>query len=84
MRKRNNGYFSYKYIPTYYRKYILKTMEENDFDDFLRYADKINDKNVLILDDTIATGSTISETTNLILKSYVPKNITIITLFSKL
>ena len=52
--------------------------------EFFAQLDKINDKNVLILDDTIETGSTISETTNLILKSYVPKNITIITLFSKL
>ena len=74
-------YFSYKYIPTHLRKYIQKSMfleDDNEIDKM------INDKDILILDDTISTGSTISETTKRIYNTFVPKSITVITLFSSL
>ena len=44
----------------------------------------INDKNVLILDDTIATGKTVSEIAKLTVDTFSPKKVTIITLFSAL
>jgi hypoxanthine-guanine phosphoribosyltransferase len=50
----------------------------------IEYAPFINDKNILVLDDTIASGKTISEACKIIIESFTPKSITVITLFSKL
>ena len=76
--------FSFKYIPTNLRKYIKKIYKDNWIGDELDVADKINGKNVLILDDTISSGTTISLFTNDIIEMYDPKKITVITLFSKI
>lgn len=76
--------FSFKFISTNLRKYIKKIYNQNWIHDQLDVADKINNKNVLILDDTISTGSTISLFTKEILNMYVPDKVTIITLFSKI
>ena len=85
MEAENNNIFSFKYIKNGdFRKYITKTMEGKSVDEQIKYAPFINGKNVLILDDTISTGSSISETTEEILNSFMPKSITVITLFSKL
>lgn len=76
--------FSFKYIPTNLRKYIKKIYKDNWISDELDIADKINNKNILILDDTISSGSTISLFTEDIIRMYAPKKITVITLFSKI
>lgn len=76
--------FSFKFIPTNLRKYIKKIYKENWIGDELDVADKINNKNILILDDTISSGTTISLFTNDIIEMYDPKKITVITLFSKI
>lgn len=81
MSKDNNGWFSYKYIKPEYRKYICKTMSYNN--DTI-YENIVNNKNILILDDTISTGSTISETVENIKNIFTPNKITVITLFSSL
>lgn len=74
--------FTYKTIPVRFRKYITQSFE---FDDFaIGDADMINDKNVLILDDTIATGKTVSEIAKFTVDTFSPKKVTIITLFSAL
>lgn len=77
-------YFSFKLIPIKFRKYIKKIYDENYIHDQLDVADKINNKKILILDDTIASGQTISLFTKQILDMYAPNEVTIITLFSKL
>ncbi len=80
----NNGWFSFKYIKDIkLRKYITKTMYSKD-DTYIEYKDIINDKDILILDDTIGSGTTVSETCKQIIEVFSPKSITIITLFSKL
>ena len=66
------------------RKYIKKIYNDNWIGVELDVADKINNKNILILDDTISSGQTISLFTERIMDMYDPKKITIITLFSKL
>ena len=81
MNNENNGFFSYKYIKPEYRKYICKTMS---FDNDIIYENLINNKNILILDDTISTGQTISESVKNISEVFTPSKITVITLFSKL
>ena len=77
-------YFSFKMIPTKLRKYIKKIYNENYINEQLDVSEKINGKNILILDDTISSGQTISLFTNEILDMYEPNKVTIITLFSKI
>lgn len=84
MEKNNDGYFSYKYIKDLkLRKYITKTMYSDD-DEAIEYVRYINNKNILVLDDTIGSGATISEACKSIIETFTPKSITVITLFSKL
>lgn len=56
-------------------KIVVKSLDDTD---------KINDKNVLILDDTVTSGSTISLFTKDILEMSKPLKITVITLFSRI
>ena len=84
MEKDNNNYFSYKFIKDVnLRKYITMTIYSDD-EKTIEYAPHINGKNILILDDTIGTGKTISEACKEILETFTPNSITVITLFSKL
>lgn len=78
-----DDYFTYKEIPTNLRKYICNscTIYGNDI---LKYSEMINDKDILILDDTISSGETISDNVKAIIDTFSPKSITVITLFSKL
>ena len=48
------------------------------------YVAAINDKNVLIIDDSITLGNTISETCKIVADYFCPKSITVLTLFSPL
>ena len=84
MHKANDGYFSYKFIKDVnLRKYITKTIY-SDNETSIEYAPYINDKRILILDDTIASGKTISGVCEEIFEMFTPKSATVITLFSKL
>lgn len=76
--------FSFKKIPTKYRHCISKSIDYAGPDSVLEYKDFINDKNILILDDTLTTGTTVSEYCKNILDTFTPKSVTVITLFSKL
>ena len=49
-----------------------------------KYIDAINDKNVIIVDDSIALGNSIRESCQIIGEFYTPKSITVLTLFSPL
>ena len=60
-----------------YIKYILPGDSEN-------IRDKIDGKNVLILDDTISLYSTISQCVKNIDDTFLPKSLTVITLLSGL
>ena len=84
MHNENDGVFSFKYVPKYIRKYIKRTVSMTYINNELELQDKINEKSILILDDTISSGSTISEITQNILDMYTPSNVTVITLFSSL
>ena len=74
------SYFSFKEIPPQFRKYIGQVFCQKER--MLDLAPQINDKDILILDDTIASGTTISHMCECVLDLYIPKSITIITLFS--
>ena len=48
------------------------------------YAPLINDKRILLLDDTVMTGKSLSDSAIAIKDTYSPSNITALTLFSPL
>lgn len=72
--------FEAKAMNKKYLKYIKYISTEYNED----VRSKIDNKDVLILDDTISSGETISQCINGVLSNFVPKSITIITLLSKL
>lgn len=49
-----------------------------------KYMEAINGKNILIVDDSITNGQTITEAYKIIAECYEPKSITILTLMSPL
>ena len=72
--------FEAKYINKEYLKYI-KYISSNNDENLRQYIDN---KDILLLDDTISSGETISQCIDGILSNFIPKSITIITLLSKL
>ena len=86
MIKNNDGVFSYKYLQkSAYREVIIQSMKINiGVDNDLNYDEAINDKNVLIFDDTVTSGKTISDSGKAIYEMFAPKTLTYITLFSAL
>ena len=83
LRKQNltNSTFTYKDIPKNLR-YVIKS--SCSVTNELTYQEDINEKDILILDDTISSGKSISDTVQAINKNFNPKSITVITLFSGL
>ena len=71
--------FEAKYVKREYLKYI-KYIETNGDDNIRKYID---DNDILLLDDTISSGETVSQCINGILSNFIHKSITIITLLSK-
>ena len=65
------------------RKVIEDTIKLSD-EFHGQYIEAINDKNILIIDDSLSLGQTIKEACNIITSAYTPKSITILTLFSPL
>lgn len=86
MCKLNHGIFSYKFIkPIELRDAIKQSMGISDkYQDEFSYADRINGKNILIIDDTVTSGKTLSDSADAIMEMYDPKSITFLTLFSPL
>lgn len=80
---KKDDYFTYKEISKDYRKYI-DTSAVIDANKILKYTNIINGKDVLILDDTITSGKTISDNVRVLLKTFEPKSVTVPTLFGEL
>jgi len=75
---RNSKLFSYKYIPAEYRDMIGQTIKVSD----LSLGDKINGMRVLILDDTVTTGKTITDSARALLDTFDPESVTFLTLMT--
>lgn len=80
--KKDNNKFSYQKLSKDYRKYILNSIRTKDDIDLSEYASKINDKRVLVCDDTVASGKTLSDMALAIYETFDPKSIEFITLFT--
>lgn len=84
MDKKRNGYFSRHLIKNKQMRDILDLTLKLSDDKFAEFANKINGQDILIIDDTISRGQTIKEACHIMMESYVPKSITVLTLLSKL
>ena len=81
----NDGIFSYKFLNKRLRNVILQSMYINDYyKDDITYGKYLNGKKILVIDDTVASGKTISDSAEAILETYAPESITFLTLFSPL
>mgnify|MGYP002515370649 CR=1 FL=1 len=81
----NDGIFSYKFLGKPLRNAIIQSMYINDiYKDEITYGKYLNDKKILVIDDTVTSGKTISDSADAILETYAPKSITFLTLFSPL
>lgn len=82
MKEERNGIFSFHATPLKIRTLINRCLEiEEPF--FADNAEKINHNDVLIIDDLVSQGKTLSEAINLIQKVFIPSSIKVLTLFSK-
>lgn len=77
MQEVNNGIFSYKYIPPNFRNKIGETMHTNGE---LKLSKEINGKQILILDDTVTTGKTLSDSAKALMATFAPASITFFTI----
>lgn len=84
MDKKRNGYFSRHLIKNKQMRDILDLTLKLSDDKFAEFANKINSQDILIIDDTISRGQTIKEACHIMMESYAPKSITVLTLLSKL
>lgn len=84
MDKERNGYFSRHLIKNKEMRDVLDFTLKVSQDRFAEFANKINGQNILIIDDTISRGQSIKEACKIMMESYAPKSITVLTLLSKL
>lgn len=84
MDKERNGYFSRHLIKNKEMRDVLDFTFKVSTDEFAEFANKINGQDILIIDDTISRGQSIKEACQIMLESYAPKSITVLTLLSKL
>lgn len=80
--KMKSGYFESKYMDKDLMKY-LSMVVAFDRQQVADIAPMIDGKNVLILDDTLSSGKTISDCAKIIESTFNPKKLTFITLLSK-
>ena len=82
-----------KQLKGTFSRHLIKDPEMRDVLDFTltvsediyaEFANKINGQNILIIDDTIGSGQSIKEACRIMMESYAPKSITVLTLSPKL
>ena len=84
MDEKRNGAFSRHLVLDKEMRNVLDVTLKLSTDRFAEFANKINGQDILIVDDTISRGQTIKEACNIMMESYAPTSITVLTLLSKL
>lgn len=79
-RRMEGADFEAKHMDKEYLKYVKYIGVNND----LNIRPMIDGKDILVLDDTISSGTTVSQCIDGITSNFTPKSITIVTLLSKL
>lgn len=82
MEKKNKTFFTSKMMDKSVLKFIKSPISSNT-SNTAECAELFDDKNVLILDDILASGNTLSFCAQNILETYSPKSVTAVTLLSK-
>lgn len=84
MDKERKGSFSRHLIKDPEMRDVLDSTLRLSDDRFAEFANKINGQDILIIDDTISRGQTVIEACRIMMESYSPKSITVLTLLSQL
>ena len=84
MDKERLGTFSRHFIKDPEMRNVLDMTLKVSEDKFAEFAKKINGQHILLVDDTISRGQTITNACRIMMESYAPKSITVLTLMSKL
>ena len=84
MDKERKGSFSRHLIKDSEMRNVLDSTLKLSDDRYAEFANKINGQDILIIDDTISRGQSIKEACQIMMESYAPKSITVLTLLSKL
>lgn len=84
MEQMPTDFFQFHFLPSKYRKYMRNCFGEVPKSAAVTYAPFINGKRVLIIDDTISSGQTISSFCKVLLGTFDPKEALVFTAFSKL
>lgn len=84
MDKEKKGSFSRHLIKDPEMRNVLDSTLKLSEDRYAEFANKINGQDILIIDDTISRGQTVIEAYRIMMESYSPKSITVLTLLSKL
>lgn len=84
MNEKRGGTFSRHFIKDPTMRNVLDMTLKISEDKYARFANDINGQHVLLIDDTISRGHTIKNACNIIMETYAPKSITVLTLMSRL
>lgn len=84
MDKELKGTFSRHLIKDPEMRDVLDFTLKASEDIYAEFANKINGQNILIIDDTFSRGQSIKEACRIMMESYAPKSITVLTLSSEL
>lgn len=84
MDDKREGTFSRHFVKDKKMRNVLLNTLKVSPDRYARDSKMINGEDILIIDDTISRGQTIKEACRIMMESYSPKTITVLTLLSKL
>lgn len=80
MKTEHNGMFSYSALKNMKLRQIFNDTLNIKSELIGKYADLINDKRIVIIDDILTSGKTLSEMSNFILSTFTPSDIVFLTL----
>ena len=78
MNAERDGYFSRRLVKNARMRDVLDRTLKASGEHSARFANKINGRHILVIDDTISRGQTIKEVCNIIGESYAPQSITVL------
>lgn len=84
MDNERNGMFSRHFVKDREMRNVLTDTFKVSTSRCARKSKYITDKDILIIDDTIGSGQSIKNACQIMMESYAPKSITVLTLLSKL
>jgi hypoxanthine-guanine phosphoribosyltransferase len=84
MDSERGGMFSRHFVKDREMRNVLTDTFKISTSRYARKSKYITDKDILIIDDTIGSGQSIKNACQVMMESYAPKSVTVLTLLSKL